>query len=176
MILRRWLQALKINSKGDRRAIPAAVPEIKKGGKFYEKQITLRPVSSGICRQKLQTKNHPHRSGGWFWSAVYLCGIRHPAWMGDTSRKTFSRLSRPFTKGIPDNVKAESKAPFLKNSTFGPAKKTFYILCCEGLRKDAGERNGQDLRGGILNHIGKSLCRNAQAFFAQTGRGCPFLL
>ena len=94
--------------------------------------------------------------------------------MGDTSRKKFSRLSRPFTKGIPDNVKAESKAPFLKNSTFGPAKKTFYILCCEGLRKDAGERNGQDLRGGGLNHIGKGLCRNAQAFLHKQGGDALF--
>jgi len=63
----------------------------------------------------------------------------------------------------------------LKNSTFGPAKKDFLYTIVKDYGKDAGKRNGQDLRGG-LNHIGKSLCRNAQAFFAQTGSECPFLL
>ena len=62
----------------------------------------------------------------------------------------------------------------MKNSTFGPAKKAFYILCCEGLGKDAGERNGQDLRGGGLDHIGKSLCRNAQAFLHKQGGDALF--
>lgn len=61
----------------------------------------------------------------------------------------------------------------MKNSTFGPAKKDFLYTIVKDYEKDAGERNGQDLRGG-LNHIGKSLCRNAQAFLHKQGGDALF--